>query len=370
MSSRRHAGQTVHICARDIVHHDAVGNFCRQIAIFLEKAGFNVRLWAENTNVEEPNKVESRERFTEELQSDDLIFWNYSTEEPEIDTFVNVPNKKIAYFHNITPPELIFADDAAGAERCRVGREQLWKLGAFDLLMANSRVTAEMLLAALSPEDLARHKDSVIVCPPLIGADRWANVDSDELATENPQATLLYVGRLVQHKGVLEILDIVRALGARVPSLKFVSVGGPGGGEYVDTVRARAREIEDALGVRSEFHMGISDSQLKAIYRQATMCIAHSQHEGFCVPALDALAFDKPLFSTFEPAIVEVAGDAALVIPKGDPENAASAMVTFLEDEERQNANAAARRRRYAELRALSDGHLIMDAVERAMGVK
>ncbi|WP_234711748.1 glycosyltransferase [Rhizobium rhizogenes] len=343
--------------------NDAVGSFARQIAILAEKAGHDVRLWAEHTDVQEPHPVETRSAFWTAVQPQDVIFFNHSIFDPALDDIVALSNAKIVYFHNITPPDLIDRADERTIENCRLGLEQRPLLAKFDIIMVNSEATAKCLLEAFDADALARHKDRIVICPPLIGADRWNAVQAEDLRAASDKLNLLYVGRIVAHKGVLDIVDIAGELAALKIPIALDIVGGPANGPYVDLVKARAKAIEENDGVPVTFHHGISDRQLKALYEMTTACIAHSSHEGFCVPALDALAFDRPMFVTPVAAILEVLGPAALLIPQDDKAAAAAAIAAFLMDGDHAG-HASVRKKRFEELRTEADGGLVLAAIE------
>lgn len=356
---------TVHIHARDIVYHDAVGSFSRQTASLLEKNGYNVKLWAEHSNVDAPHPVGNRRDFEAALSPSDIIFFNHSIHDPALESIISLPNRKLAYFHNVTPPELIDPADAATLQNCRLGLDECGRLAAFDSLLANSKFTAEVLLNAMTHADADRFRGSIVVCPPLIGADRWQDIKVGERTTTNGSLKGLFVGRLVPHKGVSEILDILTYLTARQPEVELTIVGGPADGAYVEMLRENAaRTSKVRPGFRARFLHGISDEELKSIYQDTTFCIAHSTHEGFCVPALDALSFDKPMFVTSLPAILEVLGSAALVIPQHNQAEAAAVISDFFEDEGAVVRHSALRKERLFKMIDLADGQLILDAVK------
>ncbi|MCM2458006.1 glycosyltransferase family 4 protein [Rhizobium sp. CG4] len=357
---------TVHIHARDIVYHDAVGSFSQQTAMLLERNGYHVKLWAEHSNVNAPHPVGNRRGFEATLSPSDIIFFNHSIHDPALDSIISLPNRKLAYFHNVTPPELIDPADAATVKNCRLGLDECGRLAAFDSLLANSKFTAETLLNAMTPADADRFRNSIVICPPLIGADRWQGVEAVERTDTSSSLKGLFVGRLVTHKGVSEILDILSHLAAIRPDVELIIVGGPSDGAYVEMLREKAaRSSENRPGFRARFLHGISDEELKAIYQNTSFCMAHSSHEGFCVPALDALSFDKPMFVTSLPAVLEVLGSAALVIPQHDQGAAATKIADYFGDEDTMVRHSALRRERLGQMIDLADGQLILEAVRK-----
>ena len=58
-----------------------------------------------------------------------------------------------------------------------------------------------------------------------------------------------------------------------------------------------------------------NDARLAAMFRRATAFVTVSEHEGFCVPLLEALAFDVPVVARACAAIPETVGDAGLLLP-------------------------------------------------------
>jgi hypothetical protein len=70
-----------------------------------------------------------------------------------------------------------------------------------------------------------------------------------------------------------------------------------------------------------------------------------------------------------EPAMMETAGGAALVVADRSPARIADALASAMNRASARRL-AAGRKRRLAELRKLADGHLILEAVEAARRAK
>ena len=63
---------------------------------------------------------------------------------------------------------------------------------------------------------------------------------------------------------------------------------------------------------------GCLTPELQALYAGATVFAFPSLHEGFGLPVLEAMAAGVPVVASDIPAIREVAGDAAVLVPPGD----------------------------------------------------
>ena len=84
------------------------------------------------------------------------------------------------------------------------------------------------------------------------------------------------------------------------------------------------------------------------------MVVTASEHEGFCIPLLEAMTFEKPIVARAFAAIPETVGDAALLIPPGDgPALFAEAVTELLGHDDLRDQLVAGGRRRLEEI----EGH-------------
>jgi len=77
----------------------------------------------------------------------------------------------------------------------------------------------------------------------------------------------------------------------------------------------------------------------------AAAVIVPSWYEGFGLPALEALACGTPVVASDLPALREVLGDQAELVPPGDPAALAGALARVLDDPGGEPARAARRAR-------------------------
>jgi glycosyltransferase involved in cell wall biosynthesis len=122
-----------------------------------------------------------------------------------------------------------------------------------------------------------------------------------------PSRFLLYVGRLVERKGVLDLLEAHRLLGASAPPLVIAGVG------------PLAAEVDGAPGVLS---LGfVQPDELPALYALAEAAVVPSHHEPWGVAVNEALACGCPVVaSDAVGAAIDlvVDGRQGLVYPAGD----------------------------------------------------
>lgn len=128
---------------------------------------------------------------------------------------------------------------------------------------------------------------------------------------------LLYVGDLSRHKNLQFLVDVVAR--AEVP---LVLAGRPGDGyaqleEHVAASQAEVRLVTAP-----------TDAELERLYGSAVATVLPSRYEGFGFTPLEAMARDCPVLASDIPAVREVSGDGALLLPLDDE----TAWVTAVRD--------------------------------------
>ena len=359
-----------HVIARDIQRHDAVGNFCRQMAALLQSRGAEVSLAAENCHPDDRDTIAQLPAALGEIGPADVIFFHFSTEDPALPVVAAQPNRKVIYFQNITPERFFLPDDPKRAQSVRQGLAQRAFAARFDVLMANSRVTARVLHDGLSPDDQARIAlSSIVACQPIVGVDRWTGVAAAPVTLPAVDRLVLFVGRLTPHKNVHALVQAFSVLAAADKSVGLAIAGTPTDPVYTQRLIAEVNGLHPDMARRVAFFHNVPDGTLRFLFDRASVFASMSGHEGFCVPLVDGMVFDKPLVISAEPGMIETAGDAALVVTDS-AQTIADALAGAMNDTAVARRLASARKLRLAELRALADGSLILDAAEAAANAK
>ena len=93
-----------------------------------------------------------------------------------------------------------------------------------------------------------------------------------------------------------------------------------------------------------------SDGTVAAAYASADVLVVTSEHEGFCVPVVEAMSAGVPVVAFDQGAVPEVLGGSGVLVGDKDPFALAAAIAALLTDASRRDAVVGAGRRRLAEL--------------------
>lgn len=251
---------------------------------------------------------------------DDLVIYHYSTGWPlAVDLLRRCRGYRVVKYHNITPA-LFFrgiSDDYETA--CEKGRREIATIAGLglELYLADSSYNLEELLAAGAPE--ARGA----VLAPFHRIDDIVRADADTSLVEellDGSRNFLMVGRVAPNKGHL---DLVEAFGAYARASegasRLILLGkiDPRLHAYTERIRRRIEEldIEDCV----LWLDGASEAKLKAAYVASHVFMLMSQHEGFCVPLVEAMAVGTPIVTRATTAVPETLGDAGIGWEEPDP---------------------------------------------------
>lgn len=139
---------------------------------------------------------------------------------------------------------------------------------------------------------------------------------------------LLYVGNAYPHKNLELLLDALPVVRAQYPDVQLALVGATD--FFHDRLRGTARAKGLRVGTEVVFPGFVSDRQLVALYRQASLYVFPSLAEGFGLPALEAMTFSLPVAAARASCLPEVLGDAAAYFDPYDPRAAAAVIARLL----------------------------------------
>jgi len=288
------------------------------------------------------------ERIGDRGHSGRLLLYQLSIGSRVGDVFAHRPEGKLVDYHNITPAELLDPWEPAIAAELRQGREQMRAMASDCLYaLADSAFNAAELRAEGYPR--------CAVAPLLI--DFHARETEPDPRTsgrlgkmaKRGGADWLFVGKVAPHKAQHDLIKafvVYRA--AYDPLARSHVVGGSISDSYSRALESLVRDFDVEGAV--EFTGSVTGNELAAYYRCADVFVCLSDHEGFCVPLVEAMSQQLPVVAYGAAAIPDTVGEAAVLLPAKDPALVAAAVHRVLSDETLRRSLAEAARRRVEQL--------------------
>ena len=121
------------------------------------------------------------------------------------------------------------------------------------------------------------------------------------------------VGRLVPNKRIDEVLRTFACYERTcAPGSRLAIVGGDDGFEAYGKA---CRRLAETLGIRDPFVGAIDDAAKQELLARASAYLVCSEHEGFCVPLVEAMRHDLPIVARAFGAVPETLGGAGIAAP-------------------------------------------------------
>jgi L-malate glycosyltransferase len=330
---RMHSKETafgIHQILAAAVPGDAITNAALEFRDVLRLAAPS-EIYARHVAPELSNDVRPLRDFSHRDQRGVLLY-HASIGEPAVTAFLHSRREPLVLvYHNITPSHYFEPWDVAFAELLALGRRELHGLSE-----RTSMAIADSAYNAVELEGMG-YRD-IRVIPPVINPRRLVELVPEPTMLNHLDTALkvpfvLFVGQLVPHKRpdlLVEAMHIARTyLGMQACCLLLV--GPQRFPRYTAAIVDQVHQLN-----LSTVHLvgGIPDASLAATFRRAQAMVTASEHEGFCVPLLEAMAFGLPVIARECAAIPEVVGDGGLLLPPdAEPELIAEAIKSVVEDD-------------------------------------
>jgi len=342
---------------------DAIGNHVLRIRDTLRAAGYESEIFADH--VQPPLRKQARHflEFRPPAGGGRVhLLYHLSTGSRMAAWLADQPVPLAVDYHNITPPEYFDRWEPAAGDVARQARAEMRRLASSAVYgLADSAYNA----AELTDEG---YPDTAVV-PILIDfAEYDAAPDTATLTrlrrrAEGGGAQWLFVGRVAAQKCQHDIVAAFAAYRRLFdPKARLSIVGGRTLLVYSRALERLAAELDVADAV--DFTDNLKFPQLLAQYRAADVFVALSEHEGFCVPLVEAMHFGVPTVAFASTAVPETVGDATLLLPDKDPLTVAVAVQRVLSDDVLRKALIEAGHRRVEHFSLVNNQRRLLEALE------
>jgi glycosyltransferase involved in cell wall biosynthesis len=318
----------IHQVLATLGYGDAIGNEVLGIQRVLRGAGYESDIFVETAEYRLEDLTVDYLSLPEASHPDNILIHHFSIGSRASRIAYALPDRMVLVYHNITPPEYFVDVHPTLVQLCYLGRRELGLYAnRCDLGLGDSEYNRLELEALGFPTtgvlpvvpDFSHLSGSANYTQAGVFDDGWVN--------------LLFVGRTIPNK---RFEDVIRWFHAYKrwfnPRSRLLFVGSHSGFErYLATLD----ELIARLGASDVHFVGhVSNEELVAYYDIANVFLCASEHEGFCVPLLEAFHMGVPVIAYAASAVPATMDGAGVLVTDKDPVHVAALINQIITDRE------------------------------------
>jgi glycosyltransferase involved in cell wall biosynthesis len=322
---------TVSLITGVIIPRDAISNVCREQLEALARYGrlrrrrLDLKVYALRCDMPDSRIVTVSEAAAvaadPHFQTSDLILYHFGIYYPLFDSILLAPRtaRTVVTFYGITHPGLLGEGVRDSLYR---SFQQAVNLHAADRILITSQFLAQELERMRVPAER--------ITPILLPASFERLPDPDRRQPPTDELRLMYVGRFVSAKGIMDLVKAVHAFRGKVSvPVRLDLVGSATFSDPSYLAGLREFVTEHGLGDAVHFHHDIGDGELSKLLLAADALVIPSYHEGFCVPVIEAMACGCFVICSDAGALPETSGGLGRLFAVRDVRQLAERLAEF-----------------------------------------
>ena len=351
----------VHQVLATLGYGDAIGHEVLGIQRVLRAAGYTSEIYVETADPRLEHMTIDYREMVGNVSPDDVLIHHFSIGSRASRVAYALPGRMVLVYHNITPPEYFIGVHKDLVRLCFHGRRELMAyIPRCDLALGDSEYNRQELAALGFPAT-----GVLPVVPDFVHLDvepdRSLAADFDDEWTN-----VMFVGRVIPNK---KFEDVIRAFHAyrtrHNPRSRLLLVGSYSGFErYLSMLHA----LIATLGTPDVHFLGhVRNEELTALYDVADLFLCQSEHEGFCVPLIEAFYKQVPVLAYAATAVPATMDGGGVLHDNKDPLHVAEVMAALLDDPALADAVIASQDAALARLRGRDFGGTLLRFVEETL---
>ena len=324
MNDRQPSRPRVHQVLATLGYGDAIGHEVLGIQRVLRRAGYESEIFVETADPRLESFTIDYRDLVGAVGPSDVLIHHFSIGSRASRTAYALPGRMVLLYHNITPPSYFIGIHKELVKLCFHGRRELTAyVDRCELALGDSEYNRQEL------SDLGYPRTAVLPVVP-----DFSHLDGDpdrRLADLDDEWTnVIFVGRVIPNK---KFEDVIRAFHAyrtrHNPRSRLLLVGSYSGFEkYLAMLQA----IIARLGTPDVHFLGhVSNEELTALYDVADLFLCASEHEGFCVPIMEAFYKRIPVLAYGATAVPATMDGGGVMYDTKDPLEIARLMDAVLD---------------------------------------
>jgi len=316
------------------------------------RSGYAVDVWAEGIHPDRANVASPLVAAPREIwqSSEDILIYHHSMGwRAGEEVLFGSRNRIILKYHNITPPRFFAPYSPPYMQACEDGvssTKRIARLRGMTILGDSTFNCADLITEGAAPGDCN-------VLAPFHLTEELRSMPFDIPTVQQYGGdvfNILFVGGVKPNKGHARAIRVFSKYYHHFNNRsRLIFAGGIDERleNYVSDLRRLAASLHVADAVT--FTGSISGAQLKSLYIAADVFLCTSEHEGFCVPLVEAMYFRVPIVAWGVTAIPETMGDCGFVLDDWDEFRFASRIDSLFKDDSMAGHFGDLGRQRYKE---------------------
>lgn len=324
----------VAVLTSHLTNGDAVSNDVLGMLYAFQRRGYEARVYAGGWDFEQPKVYDVNEIRRFLTRADDLLIYHHSIGwRPGLHLLRNRKYRAAIKYHNVTPPEFFVGISPWHEEQCRIGIQELQHIAELgcDLYLADSEYNQyDLLINGVEEENC-------FVVPPFHHIERLQEIEPDLKILDQYRdgaTNILMVGRIAPHKGHPALIEAFAIYHHDYNRKSRLLIIGKEEAAF-ESYSKQLRELTEFLGLEGAVLLTgeASESALKSYYLLSNAFAIASEHEGFCVPAVEAMSMKVPVVAYASSALTATIDDGGLVLRERHPYLMAEALHRVIDEE-------------------------------------
>lgn len=354
----------VHQFVPMLAPRDAIGAHTLRVRHLLRRLGLHSEIFVAGVHSDLADQVMDYRQFSSKFSdSATWIIYQSSIGSRLASVVAGLDVKKIVNYHSVTPAFLLELWDPKVAVLLAAGRSELKRLAPLSVAgVADSAYNKQEM------EDVGY--TSCSVAPPLIDMSNFEYAPDEKTLKklkERDCCLWLFVGRIVPNKAqhdLIKAFSVYRRLYDPNACLALV------GGVFLPNYQLALENYAASLGISDAviFTDSVTSSELSAYYKSADIFVCLSDHEGFCVPLLEAMYNKIPVVAYAQAAVGETVGEGGLLLEKKDPVLVATSVHKILSDKKLRDTLVSSGNAQLDKLSLAQNELRFIDALRHGIG--
>lgn len=288
---------------------DGVSNDAINIHLQLDKEGIENQIYSKYHHPTVSEYCELLDMY--QPKRDDVILYHFSGKSEIMEKVLGYGRKTVLRYHNVTPPHFFKNQNDKLAHGCQEGINQvLENIHRFDFYLADSDYNGSDLIS------YGADPTRVETLPIFMNLDGLREVKTEpQIVAEMKQHhSILFVGRIAPNKCIEDILDVFEQYHLFYDhDACLYLVGNKQQNPYYTE---QLEQKMDQLWCSDHVLMTdkVDDDILYSYYTGADAFICMSEHEGFCIPLLEAMTFQIPVMAFDAGAVSKTMGNSGILL--------------------------------------------------------